>query len=55
MPVGAASFSEALRWGAECYHALKSILHERGLATAVGDEGGFAPGARHHRGGAASC
>ncbi len=43
MPVGAASFSEALRWGAECYHALKSILHERGLSTAVGDEGGFAP------------
>jgi enolase len=43
MPVGAASFSEALRWGDECYHALKAILHERGLATAVGDEGGFAP------------
>jgi enolase len=43
LPVGAASFSEALRWGAECYHALKGILHERGLATAVGDEGGFAP------------
>ena len=43
MPVGAASFSEALRWGVECYHALKSILHERGLSTAVGDEGGFAP------------
>ncbi|MGZ4131289.1 MAG: phosphopyruvate hydratase [Actinomycetota bacterium] len=43
MPVGAASFSEALRWGAECYHALKGILHGRGLATAVGDEGGFAP------------
>lgn len=43
MPVGAASFSEALRWGAECYHALKAILHERGSATAVGDEGGFAP------------
>jgi enolase len=43
MPVGAASFSEALRWGAECYHALKAILHDRGLATAVGDEGGFAP------------
>ena len=43
VPVGAASFSEALRWGAECYHALKGILHERGLATAVGDEGGFAP------------
>jgi enolase len=43
VPVGAASFSEALRWGAECYHALKALLHERGLATAVGDEGGFAP------------
>jgi enolase len=43
MPVGAASFSEGLRWGAECFHALKDILHERGLATGVGDEGGFAP------------
>jgi len=43
MPVGAASFSEALRWGAEVYHALKAILHGRGLSTAVGDEGGFAP------------
>jgi enolase len=43
MPVGAASFEEALRWGAETYHALKSILDERGLSTAVGDEGGFAP------------
>jgi len=42
-PVGAASFAEALRWGAETYHALRSILHERGLATALGDEGGFAP------------
>jgi len=42
-PVGAASFAEALRWGAETYHALKAILLERGLATAVGDEGGFAP------------
>jgi enolase len=42
-PVGAASFAEALRMGAEVYHALKSVLHERGLATAVGDEGGFAP------------
>ena len=49
MPVGAASFSEALRWGVECYHALKAILHERGLSTAVGDEGGFAPARRHHR------
>jgi enolase len=43
MPVGAASFSEALRWGTETYHALRSILNERGMSTAVGDEGGFAP------------
>jgi enolase len=43
MPVGAASFAEALRWGAETYHALKGILKDRGLATALGDEGGFAP------------
>jgi enolase len=43
LPVGAASFSEALRWGTETYHALKKILHDRGLGTAVGDEGGFAP------------
>jgi enolase len=43
MPVGAASFSEALRWGAETYHVLRSVLADRGLSTAVGDEGGFAP------------
>ena len=43
MPVGAPSFSEALRWGTETYHVLKGVLAERGLATAVGDEGGFAP------------
>jgi enolase len=43
MPVGAASFNEALRWGAECFHALKGLLHDEGLATGVGDEGGFAP------------
>ncbi len=43
MPVGAASFSEALRWGTETYHTLKSVLADRGLSTAVGDEGGFAP------------
>src|SRR3954449_3262417 len=43
MPVGAASFSEGLRWGAETYHALKGLLHDAGLSTAVGDEGGFAP------------
>jgi enolase len=43
MPVGAPSFREALRWGTETYHTLKAVLHDRGLATAVGDEGGFAP------------
>lgn len=43
MPVGATTFKEALRWGAEVFHALKKILKERGLETAVGDEGGFAP------------
>ena len=42
-PVGAASFTEALRWGVETYHALRGLLHERGLSTALGDEGGFAP------------
>ncbi len=43
MPVGATSFAEALQWGTETYHALKKILEKRGLSTAVGDEGGFAP------------
>ncbi|MFZ9778555.1 MAG: phosphopyruvate hydratase [Ilumatobacteraceae bacterium] len=43
MPIGAPTFSEGLRWGVETYHALKSVLRERKLATAVGDEGGFAP------------
>ena len=43
MPVGAPSFREALRWGVETYHTLKKVLHDRGLSTAVGDEGGFAP------------
>lgn len=43
MPVGAPSFKEGLRWGAEIFHALKSILSDRGLKTSVGDEGGFAP------------
>jgi enolase len=43
MPVGASSFAEALRWGTECYHSLKSLLASKGLSTAVGDEGGFAP------------
>jgi len=43
MPIGAPSFSEALRWGVEIFHALKSSLQKRGYSTAVGDEGGFAP------------
>ncbi len=43
-PIGAASFSEALRWGTEVFHALHAILKEKGLGTGVGDEGGFAPG-----------
>jgi enolase len=42
-PIGAESFRESLRWGAEIYHALKAVLKKRGLATSVGDEGGFAP------------
>ena len=43
MPAGAASFSEALQWGVECYQTLKIVLQEKNLSTAVGDEGGFAP------------
>jgi enolase len=43
MPVGAASYGEALRWGVETYHVLKRVLRDRGLSTGVGDEGGFAP------------
>lgn len=43
VPSGAPTFREALRYGAEVFHALKSVLHDRGLSTAVGDEGGFAP------------
>src|SRR3989440_1906039 len=46
MPIGAPSYREALRWGVETYHTLKALLHERGLSTAVGDEGGFAPDLR---------
>ena len=42
-PIGAPSFVEALRWGAEVYHALKSVLKKQGLSTGLGDEGGFAP------------
>ena len=43
MPVGAASFSEAMRWGVDAYHVLKKVLSDRGLSTGIGDEGGFAP------------
>ena len=42
-PIGADTFKESLRWGAEIYHSLKSVLKKRGLATSIGDEGGFAP------------
>ncbi|SFP39330.1 enolase [Amycolatopsis arida] len=48
-PIGADSFREALRWGAEVYHALKSVLKGRGLATGLGDEGGFAPSLANNR------
>jgi enolase len=48
-PIGAPTFSEAVRWGAETYHALKSVLKQRGLSTGVGDEGGFAPDLEHNR------
>jgi enolase len=48
-PIGAATFSEALRWGAEVYHALKAVVKQRGLSTGVGDEGGFAPDLDHNR------
>src|ERR1700759_1599449 len=48
-PIGAATFSEALRWGAEVYHALKAVVKQRGLSTGVGDEGGFAPDLEHNR------
>ena len=43
MPLGAASYREALQWGVEIYHSLKSVLKDRGMSTTVGDEGGFAP------------
>ncbi|MEO9103020.1 MAG: phosphopyruvate hydratase [Burkholderiaceae bacterium] len=48
IPVGAKSFREALRYGAEVFHALKKILHDKGISTAVGDEGGFAPSGLNH-------
>ncbi|MEI7446398.1 MAG: phosphopyruvate hydratase [Burkholderiales bacterium] len=48
IPVGAPSFREAIRYGAEVFHALKKIIHDRGMSTAVGDEGGFAPSVANH-------
>jgi enolase len=48
IPVGAPSFREAMRYGAEVFHMLKKILHDKGLTTAVGDEGGFAPSVKNH-------
>ena len=48
IPVGAPSFREAMRYGAEVFHALKKILHDKGMSTAVGDEGGFAPNVAGH-------
>jgi enolase len=48
-PVGAGTFSEAVQWGAETYHALKAVLKQHGLNTGVGDEGGFAPDLEHNR------
>ncbi len=49
LPVGASTFSEGLRWGVETYHALKGILHDKGLSTGLGDEGGFAPNLSSNR------
>ncbi|MBU0782887.1 MAG: phosphopyruvate hydratase [Gammaproteobacteria bacterium] len=48
LPVGAPSFREAIRYGAEVFHALKKIIHDKGMSTAVGDEGGFAPSVANH-------
>ena len=48
IPVGAPSFREALRYGAEVFHALKKIIHDKGMSVAVGDEGGFAPNVENH-------
>ncbi|MBN9430117.1 MAG: phosphopyruvate hydratase [Burkholderiales bacterium] len=48
LPIGAPNFREALRYGAEVFHTLKKLLHDRGMSTAVGDEGGFAPSVKNH-------
>src|SRR3546814_14607015 len=50
LPIGASSFSEALRMGAEVFHALKKQINQQGMSTAVGDEGGFAPNVPNHEG-----
>ena len=49
LPIGATSFREGLRWGTETYHALKALLHDKGLSTGLGDEGGFAPNLSSNR------
>jgi len=49
LPIGATTFTEALRWGVETYHALKGLLHDQGLSTGLGDEGGFAPNLSSNR------
>lgn len=48
LPVGAPSFREAVRYGAEVFHSLKNLVHDKGMSTAVGDEGGFAPSVKSH-------
>src|SRR3546814_3076485 len=48
LPIGASSFRESLRMGAEIFHALKTLLNQQGMSTAVGDEGGFAPNVANH-------
>ncbi len=48
LPIGAPSFREAVRYGAEVFHALKKLIHDKGMSTAVGDEGGFAPSVKNH-------
>jgi enolase len=48
LPIGAPTFREAMRMGAECFHSLKKLLHDKGMSTAVGDEGGFAPSVANH-------
>jgi len=48
LPIGAPNFREAMRYGAEVFHSLKGLVHDKGMSTAVGDEGGFAPNVKNH-------